>query len=680
MPNRCCRHASWSQMGDPYAQSTMRFSLGHFDLNDLGSCNHKHFERGSSGFQNAEEALKNHVIIILLLALVLSALAYPAEVHASPVTVLLTPSSQAVPQGTITTVAVALTGAPPGTPAGTSGYDLSLTGFPHGAEYSFSPARVPTGSGSGGSTLRIDTNSAPLYCPGTYPYTVTASNTTIPDSGSVSGTITVVQAGSPISVTVTTDKQTYRIGENVTIRITASRPAEGSLTISGPARSPSVSYYTIYGPSYSVTKTLSVSTVGRYTIRFDADDFCSGFNSSVATFDVTPDTYDVSISIDGVPSTVSAPLTVDSQDKGSIGGSEIEKFTFKLDTSHTIMVAQYLKGDAGVRYYAAQNTWTAKSAGSHVFSYETEYLLTLTSNPEGIASINYTGWYGEGSNVQTGLAPQTVSDPTGTQYAFVGWEVDGVPQNGNPISLTMNRPHQVIARYQIHPLTSVTSSFATSVATSTTQSHTSSESTTTTSSFVTPPLPASFSSWPLVLIAAGTVFCIILVSAVAVVRLRPRAPRYSRLGSRPFGAILAVTCAGILLAVSFWQLEIAEIAASQNTLWCPPFKLMSCLSSRLAHDISYAGIFFAFAIAFLGVWEYSDWNRKRQATYSAAPSTVGRKEYADMTDLDRKLYAYITEHGGTISLSAASGELEATIDEIKASIERLKRAGKISPQ
>jgi hypothetical protein len=545
--------------------------------------------------------LKDRNIVILLLALVLGAMVYPAEVHASPITVLLTPSSQTVPEGTIATVAVTLIGAPSGTPAGTGGYDLNLTGFQHGSTYTFSPSRVPTAGGSGGSTLRIDTNSTGLYCPGTYSYTVTATNTTIPDSGSASGSITVVQVGPPLSVTVTTDKSTYRIGDKVTVRMTASRRAEARLTISGPSGSPSMFSF-IFGPSYSVTKTLTVSTVGRYTVTFEADDFCSGFSSSVAYFDVTPDTYEVSVSIDGVPSTVSIPLTVDSQDQGSIGGSEIKKLTFKLDTSHTIMVAQYMDGDVGVRYYAVQNTWTVGSAGSHVFSYETEYLLTLTTDPSGIAPINNTVWYRKGSTVQTDPAPETASSPTGTQYVFVGWEVDGAPQNGNPISLTMNKPHQVVAKYQVQPLVSVTSTVTTSVATSTTQSYTSSKTTSAKSSPVTPPPSPPTSSWIFALIASGTLFSIILVSAVAVVRLRSKGPRNSRL------------------------------------------------------------------------------NRNRQPTYSTIPAHIELQEHTGIRDLDQKLYAYISEHGGTISLSTASGELGVTIDEINASIERLKRAGRISPQ
>jgi hypothetical protein len=391
--------------------------------------------------------LKITRLAFLLIVISLSLIVTPS-VHASPVTVSLNPSSQVVPQGSITSVAVALTGAPPGTPAGTSGYLLSLTGLLPGASYSFSPNRVPTPTGSGSSTLKLDAGSSGLYCPGTYPYTVTATNTTIPDSGSASGTVTVVQVGPPLTVTVTTDKSTYRIGDKVTIQMTASRPAEARLTISGPSGSPSVFSYLFYGPSYSLTRTLTVNTVGRYTVTFEADDFCSGFSSSVAYFDVTPDTYNVSVSVDGVPSTVSIPLTVDSQDQGSIGGGEIKNLSFKLDTSHTIMVAQYVDGGTGVRYFASQNTWTVGSAGSHTFQYVTQYMFTVSTDPSGVAQVTGGGWVSAGSNVQTSQAPDTLAGGAGTRYVFKGWTVDGVLQAGNPISLTVDKPHTAVATYE----------------------------------------------------------------------------------------------------------------------------------------------------------------------------------------------------------------------------------------
>ncbi len=195
-------------------------------------------------------------------------------------------------------------------------------------------------------------------------------------------------------------------------------------------------------------KNLPASAIGRYTVTFEADDFCSGFSSSVVYFDVTPNTYDVSISLDGVPTTVSIPLTVDSQAQGSIGGSEIKTLTFSLDTSHTINVAQYVAGSSGVRYFSAQNSWTVNSAGSHTFSYSTEYMFTVATSPVGVAQVTGAGWIKSGSSVQTSQAPDTLNGSAGTKYVFKGWMVDGALQPGNPISITMDKPHTAVATYE----------------------------------------------------------------------------------------------------------------------------------------------------------------------------------------------------------------------------------------
>jgi uncharacterized repeat protein (TIGR02543 family) len=367
-------------------------------------------------------------------------------VHAMPVTVQITPTSQAIPQGTMASYTVGLSGAP----TGTDGYDLTFAGLVPGATYSLTSTRVSTPAGSGSAGLTLDASNTPLFCPGTYSFTVTATNSTtgFQDSGSGSGSLTVLQVGPPLGITITTDKSTYRIGDTVTIQMSANRPAEARLTISTPSGSTSVFYYVFYGPSYALTKTLTVNTIGRYTLTFEADDFCNGYSSATANFEVTPDTYDVSISIDGVPTQISIPLTVDGQNQGAIGGSEIKNLSFKLDTSHTISVAQSVDGDAGVRYTIAQNTWTVGSAGSHTFAYTTEYLFTVATDPDGVTQVTGGGWFKSGSSVQTSQAPDTVAGPPGTQYVFKGWTVDGVLQSGNPLSLAMDKPHKVVATYE----------------------------------------------------------------------------------------------------------------------------------------------------------------------------------------------------------------------------------------
>ncbi|MGA2971106.1 MAG: zinc ribbon domain-containing protein [Candidatus Bathyarchaeia archaeon] len=383
---------------------------------------------------------------LFLLGVMIIAFVLLPRAYASPVTVNITPTTQAVPQTSTASYLIGLSS------AATTAYKLSLSGLVSGSSYTFSPNPVSTPAGSGSSSLTIDTSIPPLYCPGTYSFTVSASNSTSAppagDSGSVSASLTVIPVGPPLVIAVSTDKSAYGIGDTVTIALTANRPAEGQLIISSPSGTPATFFYSFLAPTYSLTKTLTANSIGQWTVAFQADDFCSGFNSASAAFDVAPDTYDISISLDAVPAQYSSQVKVDSQPQGTIGGAEIKKLTFKVDTTHTVAVDQYVQGDAGVRYFASQNSWTVSSAGSHTFAYETQYLFTVVTDPDGITDVTGGGWYKAGTGVQTNQVPTTVPGSAGTQYAFKGWEVDGAAQSGNGISLTMDKPHTAVAKYE----------------------------------------------------------------------------------------------------------------------------------------------------------------------------------------------------------------------------------------
>jgi len=371
------------------------------------------------------------------------------SVHGA-VSVSITPGSQVMSQFGASTFTISL----PGAVYAGSPYALAISGL--GASFPFSPNPV---SPPATSVLTVDLSSF-FACPGTYPFTVTAANATghgsgtFPDAGTGTASFTVIPYGPPLQVTVTTDKSSYRIGDTVTILISANRPAEGQLMVQGPSGTPVVASYNMgygygVGPSYTVQKTLVVNTVGRYTATFQADDFCSVSASQTAYFDVTPNTFDVSISLSGVPPDVSAPVKVDNSSQGTVGGSEIKKLTFPIDTSHQIAVDQYVPGQTGVRYFAAQNTWSISATGSHTFDYETQYLFTVKTDPDGVAQVTGGDWFKEGSSAQTGPAPQTVQGSAGTQYIFKDWEVDGVPQSGNPITLTLDKQHTAVAKYVV---------------------------------------------------------------------------------------------------------------------------------------------------------------------------------------------------------------------------------------
>ena len=391
--------------------------------------------------------------LIFIIALTAIAFTVPINVHAS-VGVTVTPSSQVANQGSQATYTINLAFSDLTTG---NTYSLGLSGLPSTASYSFSPSSGNVGLGVN-SQLVINlsqsgsSGTGGMYCPGTYSFTVTATendvNGTMVDSGSGSGSLNVVQVGPSLAVTVTTDKPTYTIGDTVNIQMAVNRPAEGTLSITPPSGPPAVFSYVFVGPTYTLARSFVPQTIGRYIVNLQTDDFCSGSSSAVAYFDVSPNTFQVSISLSGLPPQISAGIQVDGQGSGTIGGSEIKSLSFPISSSHTVTVDQYVQGDTGTRYFATQNSWTVGSSGSHTFNYQTQYMFTVGTNPTGITQVSGGGWYNAGSTVQTGTATSSLSGSLGTQYAFQNWQLDGVAQTGNPISVTLDKPHTAIATYQ----------------------------------------------------------------------------------------------------------------------------------------------------------------------------------------------------------------------------------------
>jgi hypothetical protein len=245
---------------------------------------------------------------MLLIALLVFISAISPNVHAAA-TLTIVPASVVTNPATAASYIVTLGG---GTANAT--YSLVLTGLAPGAAYSFSSLTIGS---SGSSVLNIQTSVAtPLYCPGSYLFTVTARNTMVSaDYASATGSLSVNQVGPALVASVSTDKSTYTIGETVVISLGINKPAEGTLTISPPSGAPSSFQY-----QYPIqpTKTLIlIPPVGTWTVTFAADDYCGVFTNAVAHFDVsstgssTNTTTVTSIAIYSYTSTISTTTTTE---------------------------------------------------------------------------------------------------------------------------------------------------------------------------------------------------------------------------------------------------------------------------------------------------------------------------------------------------------------------------------
>jgi len=194
------------------------------------------------------------------------------------------------------------------------------------------------------------------------------------------------------------------------------------------------------------------------------------FIASTSFLSPTQGSYVVTISLLGVPTQTSIKLQIDGQPQGTLRGPDNRSLSFQTGTSHIIFIDQYVPGnETGIRYYCPENLWTATGAESHVFDYVTQYSLTVNAtgiNPPMYAPVvrilvngsvlmtNIPGqpateaWFNTGAQVQT-EAPLYVASQTGTLYKLRLWQVDDKTTKGNPIVITMNGPHTVLALYQI---------------------------------------------------------------------------------------------------------------------------------------------------------------------------------------------------------------------------------------
>jgi len=372
-----------------------------------------------------------------MLGVMLVALLVPPNVHA--VTVLtLSPSPQTISQSQTATYTIGISSSHAST-----AFTMSVSGVV--GTFSANPVTTDS-SGMASVNLVADATTPPTYCPGTYSFTVTASGGG--DTQSIGGVLTVDQVGLPLQATVYTDKPNYQTGQTIVISLSVSRPAEGQVTVTGPSGySPSSYPFQTSSAGTATVPSFAAGPIGTYSVSVQADDYCGVFISTETTFTVTPNSYDVSISNSGIPSQYSANVQVDGQPQGTMQGLQTKTLSFPIGSTHNVTVDQYVSGGAGVRYYASQNSWLVSSTNSHIFSYQTQYQLSVNTDPNGVTVTTGGGWYNEGAQAQTNQAVPTVPGPTGIQYAFKDWELDGTPQSGNQLTVTMNQPHTAVAQY-----------------------------------------------------------------------------------------------------------------------------------------------------------------------------------------------------------------------------------------
>ena len=86
-------------------------------------------------------------------------------------------------------------------------------------------------------------------------------------------------------------------------------------------------------------------------------------------------------------------------------------------------------------------TASATTYGTYTANYNTQYYLTVNTEPSSLTTIVGSGWYNSGT-IKSLTAPGSVGS-----YTFSTWKIDSSPASGNPISVKMNAPHTATAVY-----------------------------------------------------------------------------------------------------------------------------------------------------------------------------------------------------------------------------------------
>ena len=190
----------------------------------------------------------------------------------------------------------------------------------------------------------------------------------------------------------------------------------------------------------------SSSTPGTYTINATSSkppDYKTGSGYALVYVAIATYSYDVSAS--GLGTVYFTRVFLDNVQQAALYSGQTYTVT-GLIGAHTISVDFIVEDGSGVRYICSPNTITVLGTGSYVFTYRTQYYLTMSTNHGTV--VPGSGWYVAGSTVNIS---STAPSPTlSERYLWNSWAGTG---NGsysgvnNSVSITMNAPIRETANW-----------------------------------------------------------------------------------------------------------------------------------------------------------------------------------------------------------------------------------------
>jgi uncharacterized membrane protein len=307
------------------------------------------------------------------------------------------PASQSVTQGQFVTYNVTVTAQSGYTGNGT----FSVTGLPAGAQGLFSPGTYSNGNGPSQLTVTTDATTAP----GTYPFTVTATDTTGAPVQTANLTL-VVNAAPAGGFSFSASPSTQPIAPNGSAFFNAIVTAEGSYAGSG---------------TFSVTG-LPAGTSG----SFSPAGYSPGAGISILTITAGPN---VAVG--------SYPLTITATD-GTGTPSHSSSVMLVVNPPASLTVGASPSSQSVVQ--GQSTTFTATVTPQN--GYEGSGSFSVTGLPSG-AGGSFSGGYANGGGSSTLTVTTGASTPAGTyQLTITATDTTGAPVNSTNVSLTVTSAAQ----------------------------------------------------------------------------------------------------------------------------------------------------------------------------------------------------------------------------------------------
>ena len=165
----------------------------------------------------------------------------------------------------------------------------------------------------------------------------------------------------------------------------------------------------------------------------------------------TKDMYTAELSLTNLPSTASANPTIDGTEYGTVSIPETHKLTLTFlgltGSTHTVTFSQCILTSEDTRSCTNNNVVTISKRGTYDIDYDiTQFMLLIQTELSSVPGGDER-WFTAGQTENLGPYDETVPVDGDTRYMLLELAVDGTTAGEKSLTLTMDRPHIVAARY-----------------------------------------------------------------------------------------------------------------------------------------------------------------------------------------------------------------------------------------